>query len=127
MTGKAWKRGYTVALGRLPRSSRPVAVGAHADRPNHVVAPHAAGGEGDGLLHGRPGRVMARTIAEAADPNVAAVQRKLAERAARGLAKYGVDTTRQDIDLRGWLQHLQDELLDAAVYVERLMGEANGR
>lgn len=40
-----------------------------------------------------------------------------------GYAKYGVTTERTDIDLRGWLQHLQEELLDAAVYVERLKGE----
>jgi hypothetical protein len=37
-----------------------------------------------------------------------------------GHAKYGVTTERTDISLAGWLQHLQEELLDAAVYVERL-------
>jgi len=30
---------------------------------------------------------------------------------------------RGDLDLLAWLQHLQEELMDAAVYVERLMQE----
>jgi hypothetical protein len=40
-----------------------------------------------------------------------------------GYQKYGVTTERVDIDLAGWLQHLQEELLDAAVYVERIKRE----
>lgn len=58
------------------------------------------------------------------DANVTAVQALLATRAERGFAKYGTTTERSDIDLLGWLQHLQEELLDAAVYVERLKREA---
>jgi hypothetical protein len=42
-----------------------------------------------------------------------------------GFKKYGVTTERKDIDLLGWLQHLQEELLDAAVYIERLKQEVN--
>lgn len=57
------------------------------------------------------------------DTNVEAVRSMLAEREARGYAKYGVSTERTDIDVLGWLQHLQEELLDAAVYVERLKKE----
>lgn len=59
------------------------------------------------------------------DPNVEAVRLKLKQRAEVGLAKYGVDTTRDDIDLIGWLQHLQEELMDATVYVQRLIIEAS--
>lgn len=59
------------------------------------------------------------------DPNVEAVRLKLKQRAEVGLSKYGVDTTREDIDLVGWLQHLQDELMDASVYVQRLIIEAS--
>lgn len=58
------------------------------------------------------------------DPNVEAVRLKLKQRAEVGLAKYGTDTTRQDIDLIGWLQHLQEELMDATVYCQRLLIEA---
>jgi len=57
------------------------------------------------------------------DKNVEAIRQSLLERMQRGYAKYGVTTERTDIDLLGWLQHLQEELLDAAVYVERLKDE----
>ena len=59
----------------------------------------------------------------APDRNVEAVVASLRERSARGLAKYGVTTERGDLTLVQWLQHLQEELLDAAIYVERVKGE----
>lgn len=57
------------------------------------------------------------------DPNVESVCAQLRERSVVGLRKYGTTTVRADINLLGWLQHLQEELLDAAVYVERIKGE----
>lgn len=57
------------------------------------------------------------------DKNVEAVRRLLWQRMSTGYTKYGVTTERTDIDLMGWLQHLQEELLDAAVYIERLKDE----
>lgn len=57
------------------------------------------------------------------DRNVQSVIRQLSLREAVGYAKYGVTTERTDINLLGWLQHLQEELLDAAVYIERLKQE----
>ena len=57
------------------------------------------------------------------DKNVEAVRAKLLERSQVGLAKYGVTTERTDTDLVGWLNHLQEELMDAAVYVQRSMVE----
>ena len=44
-------------------------------------------------------------------------------RAERGLNKYGVNMERGDLDIHEWLQHLLEELLDAAVYVKRLQKE----
>jgi len=44
-------------------------------------------------------------------------------RAVRGLHKYGVTIERDDIDLLGWIQHLQEELADALVYLERIKKE----
>lgn len=44
-------------------------------------------------------------------------------RAERGLNKYGVNMERGDLDIHDWLQHLLEELLDAAVYVKRLQKE----
>jgi hypothetical protein len=46
---------------------------------------------------------------------------KLQERAARGEKKYGVTMDRTDLTVREWLQHAQDELLDGAVYLEKLI------
>jgi hypothetical protein len=57
------------------------------------------------------------------DPNVENVREMLYNRMKAGYQKYGVTTERIDIDLMGWLQHLQEELLDAAVYIERLKKE----
>lgn len=59
------------------------------------------------------------------DKNVESVKALLTSRMQTGYNKYGVTTERTDIDLLGWLQHLQEELLDAAVYVERLKQEVN--
>jgi hypothetical protein len=57
------------------------------------------------------------------DKNVENVREMLYNRMETGFTKYGVTTERTDIDLLGWLQHLQEELLDAAVYIERLKDE----
>jgi hypothetical protein len=57
------------------------------------------------------------------DKNVTAVIEKLAQRADVGLTKYGVTTERTDIDLVGWLTHLQEELMDATVYIQRTLHE----
>ena len=57
----------------------------------------------------------------ALDPIVESVRAKLLARSQAGLAKYGVGLNRTDLTNLQWLQHLQDELLDAANYAERLM------
>ena len=54
------------------------------------------------------------------DPNVDSVINKYKSRASVGFEKYGTDTTREDISLQGWLTHLQEELMDATVYIERI-------
>jgi hypothetical protein len=56
---------------------------------------------------------------EIPDANVESVKRLLDERAARGLQKYGVTTERDDLSELEWLRHLQDELLDGAIYCQR--------
>jgi hypothetical protein len=43
-------------------------------------------------------------------------------RAWAGKYKYGVGMDRTDLDAAQWAQHLQEELLDAAIYVEKLKG-----
>ncbi len=46
---------------------------------------------------------------------------KIRSRADAGKAKYGVTMERTDLTNAEWLQHLQEELMDAAVYVEKLL------
>lgn len=57
------------------------------------------------------------------DSNVEAVREMLLDRSVVGLKKYGVTTERTDTDFIGWIEHLQQELLDAAIYCQRLKNE----
>ena len=52
-----------------------------------------------------------------------AVIAKVSERAKLGLAKYGVTVERTDLTRRQWLQHAQDEAMDLAVYLQRLIDD----
>lgn len=45
---------------------------------------------------------------------------KINQRAAIGKNKYGVTMERQDLNKADWLNHLQEELLDAIIYIEKL-------
>lgn len=62
-----------------------------------------------------------------ADRHVESVKAKLSARSARGLAKYGCDTTRTDLSRIDWLQHAQEEAMDLAIYLERVMWETENR
>jgi hypothetical protein len=57
------------------------------------------------------------------DKNVEKVVTQLRDREAEGLRKYGVNTERVDLTTLQWLQHLQEELMDASVYIEKLKNE----
>jgi len=59
------------------------------------------------------------------DPNVQEVSKQLFLRMLKGQSKYGTNTTREDLSSLDWLQHLQEELLDAAVYIQVLKGKLN--
>ena len=54
------------------------------------------------------------------DPIVAAVIRKMYQRSQVGIKKYGTTMERDDLSYAEWLTHLQEEMLDAAIYCERL-------
>ena len=58
------------------------------------------------------------------DPNVQRVSHMLKTRMEAGYKKYGVTTERDDLTTLQWLIHLQEELLDAAIYVEALKQKA---
>lgn len=53
-------------------------------------------------------------------PIAAKVAAQVLERSMIGVAKYGATLARTDLTTSDWLNHLQQELLDAANYVERL-------
>lgn len=55
------------------------------------------------------------------DPIVQAVLDKYIKRSDVGIAKYG--TTLQDNNKDNYLQHLQDELMDASLYIEKLLSK----
>ena len=59
------------------------------------------------------------------DKNVENVVKQLRDREEEGMRKYGVNTERKDLSTLEWLQHLQEELMDASVYIEKLKGEIN--
>ena len=59
------------------------------------------------------------------DPILLKVLAKYYERSERGIEKYGRTLDRDDIDLMGWLNHLQEELMDATLYIEKLKDEAS--
>jgi len=44
-----------------------------------------------------------------------------------GRAKYGTTMERVDLNVIEWINHLQEELLDAAIYVEKLKREIEPR
>lgn len=54
------------------------------------------------------------------DPIVLAVMDKFYERSETGITKYGTTLDRDDLTHVEWLNHVQDELMDATLYLERL-------
>ncbi len=62
------------------------------------------------------------------DSNVFDVCQKMFNRMNEGRKKYGVTTERTDLDLEQWIIHLQEELMDATIYLERILKEIkNGK
>ena len=67
--------------------------------------------------------LLSRRSMSQSDTNVDNVCKALKEREKRGMSKYGVNTMRDDLSTLEWLQHLQEELMDACVYLEKLKHE----
>lgn len=57
------------------------------------------------------------------DPHVEAVREKLHQRSQVGIAKYGTTTAREDLTRLQWLNHAQQEMMDAAVYLQRIIAD----
>ena len=54
------------------------------------------------------------------DPIVEAVISKYRERSDKGMETYGVTMEKANHSLDKWLQHLQEELMDATLYIEKV-------
>jgi hypothetical protein len=48
------------------------------------------------------------------------VCKKILERAKVGKDKYGTTMEREDLSFQEWITHLQEELMDAIVYIEKI-------
>jgi hypothetical protein len=61
------------------------------------------------------------------DSVVLSVLQKFLERSAIGKQKYGTDLDRTDLSVLDWIQHAQEEHMDAILYLEKLKGECKKR
>lgn len=57
------------------------------------------------------------------DSIVESVIKKFKDRSDVGIKKYGTTLDRKDINFDGWAEHLQQELMDGILYLERLKKE----
>ena len=57
------------------------------------------------------------------DGIVKAVVDKFKRRSDVGIEKYGTTLEREDLTPEEWAEHMQDELMDAILYLERLKQE----
>jgi|Laugresu1bdmlbdd_1035124.scaffolds.fasta_scaffold04605_7 hypothetical protein len=61
------------------------------------------------------------------DTVVASVVASFLERSRAGQLKYGTTLDRTDLSPMQWAQHMQEELMDAILYLERLKREMSQR
>jgi len=55
------------------------------------------------------------------DTIVESVIEQFKQRSNTGINKYGVTLDREDLNALEWLQHLQEELMDGLLYLERVI------
>jgi hypothetical protein len=59
------------------------------------------------------------------DSIVESVVNQFKQRSQVGINKYGVTLDRNDLSTLEWLKHLQEELMDATLYIEKLKSKLN--
>ena len=57
------------------------------------------------------------------DSIVESVVMKYKDRANLGFTKYGTNLDRTDLNIKDWTEHLQQDLMDAVLYLEKLKSE----
>lgn len=61
------------------------------------------------------------------DSYVQIVKARFEQRSQTGIKKYNTTLEREDLNLQEWLNHLQEELMDATLYIERLKSEVGDK
>lgn len=74
---------------------------------------------------GKP--IKTKRLMDIQDPIVESVKNLLTVRSKVGIAKYKTTLYDNNIDTIQWLQHLQEELLDGACYIERIKKDLHER
>lgn len=69
---------------------------------------------------------MIKKEIEFRDPVIESVVDKFVSRSDVGFKKYGVTLEEDNSDLNTWMTHLQEELMDAVNYIEKLKRVATG-
>ena len=54
------------------------------------------------------------------DSYVQSIKEKFEQRSQTGIKKYNTTLEREDLNFLDWLNHLQEELMDATLYIEKL-------
>jgi succinate dehydrogenase flavin-adding protein (antitoxin of CptAB toxin-antitoxin module) len=67
--------------------------------------------------------ISAKKLIMVKDTIVKSVLDKYKQRSEVGIKKYNKTMDRNDLNLLDWLTHLQEELMDATLYVEKLKEE----
>ncbi len=60
------------------------------------------------------------------DSVVSSIVEKFKQRSEFGLKKYGTNLDRKDLSFLEWVNHAQEELMDAILYLEKMKQEAAG-
>ena len=61
-----------------------------------------------------------KALSEQVDSVVTSVMQKYIERSLVGKKKYGTTLDRDDLTIVEWINHTQEELMDATLYLEKL-------
>ena len=61
------------------------------------------------------------------DSIVKSVIKNFEKRSIMGYLKYGTNLDRTDLTKLQWINHLQEELMDACLYLEKLKQELDGK
>lgn len=65
-------------------------------------------------------KILGKCLDENIDSVVQSVLKQFVERAMFGKKKYGTTLDREDLTFKEWIQHAQEELMDAILYLEKM-------